>query len=762
MRRQRILTVVLTAAFLVLACASASGQGRDTFEGRRRAAARSNPPGVGFAVRLKGGQTRFHPGEVIALELAFSSSLPGTYRLDNAGYDRSGRLEIDDFHLDPEDGTADPLGDYFGSGLFGFMGGGLRAYPELEAKPHVVGADLNEWVRVGRPGRYRLYVTSHRVAPLGRREGEDETTPVTSNVVEFEILPADPAWSKRALAEAARALDSKDAGAGRRAACRVMRFLNTEAATRELVRRLRDEDSQSGCEYEFNFGLLSTPHRALAVSEMERRLVAPDHPVTTEFLRTLAFLSLLLQQGFAPLPDYVPGDEALAELFAKEYERRRAAYKTTLDGHTRRLALSVFSKEGRARALSLDALLRMRGSPPRREGEAAQDEKLLKDALAAVFTELPVRDQAQLLEHQWAKVAAPSMLPALRRIYRSPPKGDDRLPGLALRRLYELAPDEGRRLILEELRRAGGPKVSAQTLAVLPDETLPEADALVAAALGASGGVEEESMLRLAARYATAASAPPLLSHYEARVGRMACAPQAALLAYFLRAEPATGAALVEKGLASRKDTGCYRSVLTDAAALSAGAELERAAVLSLDDADPEVASDAAQALGRHGSASAREPLLRRFERWRGEWAGREKELAAQDERDASASQSRVESSLLHALAYSPAWLADAELLERLRRLCVTKGCAQTADSALKQFAPSITAYFNRADGRVSNASLAHYHSVAWGRLKEMAGRFPKGTTFKWSSDSPDTEWDERAFAELGAHLEKFGIKLTR
>lgn len=762
MRRQPILTVLLAAASLVSACASASGQGRDSFEGRRGAAARSNPTGVGFTVRLKGGQTRFHPGEVIALELAFSSSLPGIYQLDNATYDRSGRLAIDDFHLDPEDGTADPLEDYFDSGLFGFMGGGLRAYPELEAKPYVVKADLNEWVRFGRPGRYRLYVTSHRVAPVRRREGDDETTRVTSNAVEFEILPADPAWSKRALAEAVRALGSKGAEADRRDACVMLRFLDTEAATRELVRRLRGDDSQSGCEAHLNFGLLGTPHRALAVSEMERRLVAPDHPVATEFLRTLAFLSLLHHQGFAPLPPYVPGDNAQAELLTREYERRRAAYKTTLDGYVRRLTLSVSAKEGRARALSLDTLLRMRERPPRREGEAGQDDKLLKDALAAVFTELPVRDQAQLLEYRWEVVAAPAMLPALRRIYQSPPKGDDRLPGLALRRLYELAPDEGRRLILEELRRAGGPKVSAQALAVLPDETLPEADALVAAALGPAGGVEEELTLRLAERYATAASAPPLLSHYEGRVGRMACAPQTALLAYFLRVEPATGGALVEKALASRKETGCYRSVLTSVAALSPSAELERAAVVSLDDADPEVASDAAQMLGRRGSAAAREALLRRFERWRAEWAGREKELAAQVERDASASHSRVESSLLHALAYSPAWLADAEMLERLRRLCVTKGCAQEADSALKRFAPSITAYFNGADGRVSNASLAQYNSVTWGRLKEMAAQFPAGTTFKWSSDSPGTEWDERAFAELGAHLEKLGMKLTR
>ena len=70
------------------------------------------------------------------------------------------------------------------------------------------------------------------------------------------------------------------------------------------------------------------------------------------------------------------------------------------------------------------------------------------------------------------------MLPVIRRILNDKPADDQsyesrELRGLAIQRLYELAPDEGRRLIIEELRRPS-PKVRPTTLELLPDETLPE------------------------------------------------------------------------------------------------------------------------------------------------------------------------------------------------------------------------------------------------------------------------------------------------
>jgi hypothetical protein len=478
--------------------------------------------------------------------------------------------------------------------------------------------------------------------------------------------------------------------------------------------------------------------------------------VTDTFLRTLSFLSLL-EQGHAP------GEEGNSR---EEDERRERAYEATQDRYAQRLAASVFAKEPRARAVSLSTLLSMLDSPRRAKDSArvAPDERLLKSSLAAVFTELPRELQEGLLDRQWYAVASPAMLPALRRIYEGAAEGKELLAGLALRRLYELSPEEGRRLVLAEMRRRQGPRVSAQLLDVLPDETLPEVDALVAETLaaGGAGGYDDERLLALAERYATAAVAPQLRAQYEARVGAMPCAPQTSLLAYFLRAEPATGAALVDKALASRKDSGCYRSLLTHVGVLRAGPELERAALSSLDDPDPELAADAAKVLGWYGSASARDALLGRFERWQREWAGRENELVARDEREFMTPPAFLETALLRSLAYSPAWLADPPLLERLRGLCVTKSCRREAASILERFGPVVTAYFNSPGGDFSYGSLSQYAVLTWEGLKQKAAQFPKGTAFTWRSDSPGAEREERAFAELKAHLERAGMRLTR
>ena len=48
-----------------------------------------------LTVTIRNNQSSFHIGEIISLDLAFTSSSPNTYQLDTATYDRSGRLGED-------------------------------------------------------------------------------------------------------------------------------------------------------------------------------------------------------------------------------------------------------------------------------------------------------------------------------------------------------------------------------------------------------------------------------------------------------------------------------------------------------------------------------------------------------------------------------------------------------------------------------------------------------------------------------------------
>src|SRR5437868_9733881 len=214
MNLRPFLVIQLTVVLLLL-----SGQGYpqtpnsqplnsdDPFAAKHRELLAKNPEDLSSTLQLKNKQVRFHPGEIIPLELRFASSLPNAYVMDNAGYDRSGRLDIDKFVIDRNEDAIDPLHEYYTGGLFWFMGGGLRGIAALDETPQLINAELNEWLRFDKPGKYRLYVVSGRITKGKPYHSSNTSISPTSNLVEFYIVPRDPQWEKQTLAEAVKSID---------------------------------------------------------------------------------------------------------------------------------------------------------------------------------------------------------------------------------------------------------------------------------------------------------------------------------------------------------------------------------------------------------------------------------------------------------------------------------------------------------------------------------------------------------------------------
>src|SRR5262249_36142384 len=179
-------------------------------------------------ITLPDGRSSFREGEIISLALAFTSTADKRYWADNRNYDRSGRLGIEAYCLEPE--ARDPLADYFRVGAF--MGGGLGNTQELSEKPFAATAELNEWRQPG-PGHYRLYVVSYRV---WRPPDPGEATPygrvsltLRSNTIEFDVVQADDDWRVQQLREATAAYQSGGDDEQKKAA-RKLRFLNTKSS----------------------------------------------------------------------------------------------------------------------------------------------------------------------------------------------------------------------------------------------------------------------------------------------------------------------------------------------------------------------------------------------------------------------------------------------------------------------------------------------------------------------------------------------------
>src|SRR5271169_4668426 len=74
-----------------------------------------------LTIHFAGGTSTFHVGEVIPIELSFTASLPDAYDMDTRNYDRSGRLNMEQFNVTPP--GRDPIANYYDNGVF--MGGGL-------------------------------------------------------------------------------------------------------------------------------------------------------------------------------------------------------------------------------------------------------------------------------------------------------------------------------------------------------------------------------------------------------------------------------------------------------------------------------------------------------------------------------------------------------------------------------------------------------------------------------------------------------------
>jgi hypothetical protein len=707
------------------------------------------PGPVTVTLRLAGERHQFRPGEIIRIELTFDSRVPRRYAVDGATYDRSGRLTIDEFRLAPLSLVTDPMLDYFAH-VGGYLGGGLRGIGRLGERPYTVGLQLNEWFRFDTEGTFTLSVRTRRVTDEQNRTPESQAiVPLESNAITFEILPPDPRWEEAEVERATEILSQRQP-IERRNGCRILRFLGTIAAIDEMVRRYDEEE----CRFDFVAGLFSAPNRAYVVQQLEAGLQVTDQPVTGSYLRTLSALSVYLQQ-----PELRPAQTAETKGRLEtggELSRRPELVQGELERYAQLLEAALPLKTGTARAVSTAeyaALVRTRPGPTAPSTAATARRQLI-----AAFADLPVSRQEPLLLFQWRSVADVALVPALRQLAA----GSNSLADLALRRLYQIAPEEGRARIIDTIRR---PHASStlKTLGALPDATVPELDQAIAQNLETDAAdlflmTINTAMLH---RYATT-SLVPRVQWLVPLVGRLACLPQAHTLAYFLRVRPQEGAELLDRAITARVGTGCYQSVLLDTAQLRMTPELERRAITALDDEHPRVVLSAIDTLGRFGSPLAIPHLRARFEAWHRTWQGRARELQwnhAVDVDDPGVVNGTIETAYLRALGAPLGWRTSADEISTLREWCVTENCRRQADSLISQAADT-TIEVSRFEGNADfEGRMAQYYLDSLAALGRKLSQFPKGTNFPVRA-SGDAETARTIIAELAAWATKQGFRV--
>ncbi len=707
------------------------------------------PGDVSVQLSLQNGQTAFREGEIISLIAEYSSSTEKTYYLSTRNYDRSGRLNgAEEFCLDPASGK-DPLSDYF-NGAMAFMGGGLSTELDLGAKPFSTTLELNEWKSLP-PGSYRLTIVGHRVTipSENHRPGyAPEPIPLRSNEVAFQVVKADPDWQAAQLVAATNALDA--GGEDAKHAARVLRFLGSEAAAQELARRFWSGiDQPFG--WELKFGLFGAPDRSAAIEAMQAALKDPQHPVTREFVQALSVMEMQ-SDAKSRLPEYDPNHREAWEKTAQDYS---TGLDKRIAEHMAQAAAALSSKTGKARAVTAGEVL---------EADVALNpvaKTQLRQMLLASWESMPIQRRNELIQYRWDQVGGPEWVPVLRNIVAGEPGNHqvDRLDrGSALRHLYEIAPDQGRELILREI---GDPQsdIGIRTLGLLPERELPQIEQSLVARLKSHSGSDVE--YQLIERYASARVLPDIKAIYDAHRGEWACAPQTAMLRYFLRVSPDYGMEQVSDALTHRKTTGCYTQQLAELHEDLRRPKLEAIAIRALDDSSPEVAANAAAALGKFGSSKTEPALWARLERFHEQWKDKAADLEYRPGITNDLQQQiSLEQVLVPAIASGQAWYTNGAGIHRLKDLASPQ-MQSALDGMLQEIENGEYGLnLNWWPEGVLNYTVGRYNGNTIPALKEKLSQFPAGTHLSMITTVAERERHRAEFAEVESAAAASGLLL--
>src|SRR5437867_3510036 len=316
---------------------------------------------------------------------------------------------------------------------------------------------------------------------------------------------------------------------------------------------------------------------------LEADLVSPDIPISQSWFNALAELATVAITGPRPKPPVTADEQSRLQWRAAE-DAYVAQFRPIQDRYLATLSGAVAHKRGRARAVTLQTLLLAGPQPP---AEAT------RRALIESFAELPDSNQTNLLNGYWSQWASEDAHSAVLRAAR----GAGSARNDALIRLLEFSADEGRQIVVDRIRKGDYAVVYGnfpRALLMLPDNTVPELDDVLASAYERGEAVE-----RLIARYATERIYSRIRTEYEKRTP--SCGE---ILPYFYRVDPDAAAAF--RNATSASSGGRCPLIFDWPVARSLG--LERAAIEDLASSDPRLLAPALALLER-GSAKAKEAI---------------------------------------------------------------------------------------------------------------------------------------------------------
>ena len=709
----------------------------DEFTERHARALAANPT-IGFSVRFKDGRKTFRVGERISLELLYSPA--GGLYVNRTHAERCLRIQFD------QPVTAHPRidTDRFFDGVPGGILGGILGGTLSPESVTTIDATLTNLYVFDAPGRYRLFVESKQ------RKNDFEI----SNILEFEILPRDPEWEADVVrrAETTLATRRQDFGGLQRTFAE-LRSLRSNEAVAILARFFEGGTLSYTGDGEIWHGLVAGRDRAFVLDALHRELKDAARTLDPWFYKGLAHLVLDTRLPPGAIPSH---DQFLA----------------TLDDLAMQRAQALSAVPGRLEAELHREINRYTGGDGEHipDGVARVARRFPAEATAA-FKASSAEGQRGALTGGWKRFNDPMFLPLVRSAYEFPAEGSQRVRDVALRRLYELAPQEGRTAMLAELRRPR-PRVSVAVLAVLPDPAFPELERRWLQQLQSSRDADRRVAAQRIERFATAKLAADVERFYRRVSTGLRCGTRSALLAYMVRADVRSAERLLtEAATKGFWDDTCERALISEVADLEWSAAVEGAAIVALAHSDPALVSEAARVLAKRGSLAARAPLEQRLR----SLIATARSLSAR--KDAASDRRRRDLAfaardVAYALAGAKSWLLTSAERREFRELCKPLAEGVTCAGA---FAfgdgdrPHVVEVRSASHGFL--ISVDAYPTQSLADLREKLRQFPAGARLFWddhpmgSGDTLD-RWTraerDRLFAEFQREAATHGVILHR
>ncbi|HKT23864.1 MAG TPA: hypothetical protein VJR04_04645 [Terriglobales bacterium] len=641
----------------------------------------ATPDDIDFRARLISATPTYHMGEALEVEVSYASQSEKKFHGSFCGL--RPQFTAVRPQITPTDGVLDLRALRRGRV---FAGNNLCAVGYLGILPNRQQLDLSEWYRFQKPGHYSVTFTStevSRVKSAGEGGGFGQLT-LESNPVDFDILPADPAWVATEISDIEQELNAATNDGQRGVAVHRLALLDTPTSVQALV-RLYLASGETGESWIYDSALHDSSQIDVIIPLLRAALSDPTIETPADLPQWLADLQTRRQLGI--IPPY-PNDDAGQQKAKEEWKARSGVRENYFSQDNALLAASIGQRSGSRKAAAtyqvwLDSTQINATTPQSRETLM----RLQSDVLAMV-NDLDRDRQVQFLVSAWKTMPHEQLLPLVRQLAL---ESLNHPPGYgthdAIRLWCEDLPADCSAAIIRNITETNA-KMDRNIVLMMPESEHSELDTMLEAQLKGPLTYSNWNQLQSAAAIALRAGSRSLVPAVEALLdqsaGILGCGEniQGDLIGYLFRVAPKDA----EKRLAAALEStnkSCGVQMLRTLHSDRPSDDIIPIATKALNSPNLVTATWTALYLEDHGDASAKDALWRRLEALWAAWSGKPSQSTDQALGSATgpdAEAANLEQALASALAHGTNWELTTGEISRLHDGCHTQMCRDIAD----------------------------------------------------------------------------------